>query len=109
MAFTLICHVCGHKLKLFDSSIKKRKSMIRCPHCSARISYDLDSRKIQKSGFWAAEEPAFDYRTKNKMLSQLERDKNHKNPSVPQEQDPFGMNPFQSRASFAEFDLKPDR
>ena len=40
------------------------------------------------------------------MLSQLERDKNHKNPSVPQEQDPFGMNPFQSRASFAEFDLK---
>lgn len=80
MAFTLICHVCGHKLKLFDSSIKKRKSMIRCPHCSARISYDLDSRKIQKSGFWAAEEPAFDYRTKNKMLSQLERDKNHKIP-----------------------------
>jgi len=58
MAFTLICHVCGHKLKLFDSSIKKRKGMIRCPHCSARISYDLDSRKIQKSGFWAAEEPA---------------------------------------------------
>ena len=107
MAFTLICHVCGHKLKLFDSSIKKRKGMIRCPHCSARISYDLDSRKIQKSGFWAAEEPAFDYRTKNKMLSQLERDKNRKNPSVPQEQDPFGMNPFQSRASFAEFDLKP--
>lgn len=64
MAFTLICHVCGHKLKLFDSSIKKRKGMIRCPHCSARISYDLDSRKIEKSGFWAAEEPAFDYRTK---------------------------------------------
>lgn len=106
MAFTLICHVCGHKLKLFDSSIKKRKGMIRCPHCSARISYDLDSRKIQKSGFWAAEEPVFDYRTKNKMLSQLERDKNRKNPSVPQEQEPFGMNPFQSRASFAEFDLK---
>ena len=52
MAFTLICHVCGHKLKLFDSSIKKRKGMIRCPHCSARISYDLDSRKIEKSGFW---------------------------------------------------------
>ena len=64
MAFTLICHVCGHKLKLFDSSIKKRKGMIRCPHCSARISYDLDSRKIQKSGFWATEEPAFDYRTR---------------------------------------------
>ena len=106
MAFTLICYVCGHKLKLFDSSIKKRKGMIRCPHCSARISYDLDSRKIQKSGFWAAEEPAFDYRTKNKMLSQLERDKNRKNPSVPQEQEPFGMNPSQSRASFAEFDLK---
>ena len=41
------------------------------------------------------------------MLSQLERDKNRKNPSVPQEQEPFGMNPFQSRASFAEFDLKP--
>ncbi len=109
MAFTLVCHVCGHKLKLFDSSIKKRKGMIRCPHCSARISYDLDSRKIQKSGFWAAEEPAFDYRTKNKMLSQLERDKNRKNPSVPQEQEPFGMNPFQSRASFAEFDLKTDK
>ena len=28
MAFTLVCHVCGHKLKLFDSSIKKRKGMI---------------------------------------------------------------------------------
>lgn len=111
MAFILTCHVCGHKLKLFDSSIKKRKGTIRCPHCSARISYDLDSRKIQKSGFWAAEEPAFDHRTKNKILNQLERDKNRKNPDkkifpVPQEQEPFGMNPFQSRAGFAEFDLE---
>ncbi|MFQ9571069.1 MAG: hypothetical protein ACLRZN_02205 [Dialister invisus] len=51
MAFTLICHVCGHKLKLFDSSIKKRKGMIRCPHCSARISYDLDSRKYKSQDF----------------------------------------------------------
>lgn len=40
MAFTLICHVCGHKLKLFDSSIKKRKGMIVVPiaaHASPMI------------------------------------------------------------------------
>ena len=111
MAFTLICYVCRHKLKLFDSSIKKRKGTIRCPYCSARISYDLDSRKIQKSGFWATEEPAFDPQTKDKMLNQLEGDKNRKSPVsenflVLQKQTPFGKNPFQASAGFTGFDLK---
>lgn len=111
MAFTLICYVCRHKLKLFDSSIKKRKGTIRCPYCSARISYDLDSRKIQKSGFWATEEPAFDPQTKDKMLNQLEGDKNRKSPDsenflVLQKQTPFGKNPFQASAGFTGFDLK---
>lgn len=109
MAFTLTCHVCRHKLKLFDSSIKKRKGTVRCPHCSARISYDLDNRKIQQSGFWAAEEPAFDHRAKGRLLNQLDRDRKKQNPErLPTGKDEasFTANPFQARAGFSKFDLK---
>lgn len=53
MAFTLICHACGQKLTLFDIDVKKRKGSVRCTRCGARVSYDLDKRKIQQSGFWS--------------------------------------------------------
>lgn len=111
MAFTLVCHTCGQKLTLFDLDVKKRKGTIRCNHCGARISYDLDKRKIQQSGFWAAEEPAFDSRTKNRLMNQMKREEAKKN-ILSAEKDtapspsPFGDNPFSARAGFAHFDLK---
>ncbi|MFQ9402089.1 MAG: hypothetical protein ACLR1D_07200 [Dialister sp.] len=74
MAFTLTCHICGQKLTLFDSGIKRRKGRIRCTRCGAPVSYDLDSRKIQKSGFWATKEPAFDQSVKSRLLSQIKRE-----------------------------------
>ena len=78
MAFTLICHACGQKLTLFDLDVKKRKGTVRCTRCGARISYDLDKRNIQQSGFWAAEEPAFDSRAKNRLVNQLKREEARK-------------------------------
>ena len=60
MSFTLICHACGQKLTLFDIDVKKRKGSVRCTRCGARVSYDLDKRKIQQSGFWSEEESTFD-------------------------------------------------
>ena len=73
MAFTLICHACGQKLTLFDLDVKKRKGTVRCTRCGARISYDLDKRNIQQSGFWAAEEPAFDRLVQRVMVAPVAR------------------------------------
>lgn len=120
MAFTLICHACGQKLTLFDLDVKKRKGTVRCTRCGARISYDLDKRNIQQSGFWAAEEPAFDSRAKNRLVNQLKREEARKekaegktaSPAIVQmEQNPshlrdFDENPFSAKAGFAKFDLK---
>ena len=78
MAFTLICHACGQKLTLFDLDVKKRKGTIRCTRCGARISYDLDKRNIQQSGFWASEESAFDPRSRNRLMNQLKREEARK-------------------------------
>lgn len=110
MPFTLICHACGQELKLFDSSIKKRKGTIRCTRCGAQIHYNLDERKIQKSGFWAEKTPAFDPRAKEKILNQLHRTQPTDVALPPNEisgTDPASNhNPFQSEAGFAKFDLK---
>ena len=99
MASTLICHICGQKLVLFDSCIKRRHGKVRCTRCGAPVSYDLDSRKIQKSGFWAAKECPFDISAKNRMLDRLKKD-NLQN--TWQEQ----KNPFHAKAGFEKFDLK---
>ena len=113
MAFTLTCHVCGQKLTLFDLDVKKRKGTIRCNHCGAKISYDLDKRKIQESGFWAQTEPAFDSRAKNRLMNQLKREEARKEgkaaPVSAHEAErahDFDNNPFASKAGFAKFDLK---
>lgn len=119
MAFTLICHACGQKLTLFDLDVKKRKGTVRCTRCGARISYDLDKRNIQQSGFWAAEEPAFDSRAKNRLVNQLKREEARKAKAegkdaadvISMEQNPsrvhdFDENPFSAKAGFAKFDLK---
>lgn len=111
MAFTLVCHACGQKLTLFDLDVKKRKGTIRCNHCGARISYDLDKRKIQQSGFWAAEEPAFDSRTKKRLMNQMKREEAKKELLTPKKEtasnpSPFGDNPFAAKAGFAHFDLR---
>ncbi len=114
MAFTLTCRVCGQKLTLFDLDVKKRKGTVRCNRCGARIAYDLDQRKVQQSGFWATEEPAFDARAKNRMMNQLKREEARKNgaASVAAAENQsakahdFGENPFAAKAGFAKFDLK---
>lgn len=114
MPFTLTCHACGQKLTLFDLDVKKRKGTIRCNRCGAKISYDLDKRKIQESGFWAQTEPAFDNRAKNRLMNQLKREEARQegkaNVSVPQREEErvhdFDNNPFASKAGFAKFDLK---
>lgn len=119
MAFTLVCHACGQKLTLFDIDVKKRKGTIRCTRCGAHISYDLDKRNIQQSGFWATEEPVFDARTKNRMMKQIEREEKRKALMEGKEQPPvlqmetnashvhdFDNNPFSAKAGFAKFDLK---
>lgn len=99
MASTLICHICGQKLVLFDSCIKRRHGKIRCTHCGAPISYDLDSRKIQKSGFWAAKECPFDISAKNRLLTRSKKDNTQ---NTLQKQN----NPFHAKAGFEKFDLK---
>jgi DNA-directed RNA polymerase subunit RPC12/RpoP len=118
MAFTLICHACGQKLTLFDLDVKKRKGTIRCTRCGARISYDLDKRNIQQSGFWATEEPAFDPRARNRLMNQLKREEARKAaaegkepPVLRMETNParahdFDDNPFSAKPGFAKFDLK---
>ena len=114
MAFTLTCHVCGQKLTLFDLDVKKRKGTIRCNHCGAKISYDLDKRKIQESGFWAQTEPAFDSRAKNRLMNQLKREDARKegkaaspiSQTETERAHDFDNNPFASKAGFAKFDLK---
>ena len=113
MAFTLTCRVCGQKLTLFDLDVKKRKGTVRCNRCGARIAYDLDQRKVQQSGFWATEEPAFDARAKNRMMNQLKREEARKTgvaASAVETQSSkghdFGENPFAAKAGFAKFDLK---
>lgn len=106
MAFTLICHACGQKVSLFDLDVKKRKGTVRCTRCGARIPYDLDKRKIQQSGFWAAETPAFDTRSRSRLIRQLEREQ-HRETEKPKA--PFLSSegsPFSARAGFAKFDLK---
>lgn len=99
MASTLICHICGQKLVLFDSCIKRRHGKVRCTRCGAPVSYHLDSRKIQKSGFWATKECPFDISAKNRMLARLKPD-NLQN--TWQEQ----KNPFHAKAGFEKFNLK---
>ncbi len=107
MAFTLTCRVCGQKLHLFDIDVKKRKGTVRCNRCGAKIAYDLDQRKIQQSGFWATEEPAFDARAKNRLMNQIQREEARKSAqtSAAPAHD-FGENPFAAKAGFAKFDLK---
>lgn len=108
MAFTLICHACGQKVTLYDIDVKKRKGTVRCLRCGARIPYDLDKRRIQQSGFWAAEENPFDSRSRTRLMKQLEREQNRSG----KETDPvssFGNNPFASPAGFAKFDIKTGR
>ncbi|MGN0954198.1 hypothetical protein [Dialister sp.] len=119
MAFTLICHACGQKLTLFDLDVKKRKGTVRCTRCGARISYDLDKRNIQQSGFWATEEPAFDNRARNRMITQLKREEARKAKAEGKEPQniiqmdqgsshlhDFDENPFSAKAGFAKFDMK---
>ena len=110
MAFTLTCHACGQKLTLFDLDVKKRKGTVRCNHCGARIAYDLDRRKVQQSGFWATEEPAFDARAKSRLMNQLKREEAKKNGAAAEapvaKSHDLGENPFASKAGFAKFDLK---
>ena len=111
MPFTLICHVCGQKLTLFDLDVKKRKGSIRCNHCGAKINYDLDQRKIQQSGFWAEREPAFDPRARNRLMKQIEREemRQGKAEPTPRASAPphtFEDSPFAQKAGFAKFDLK---
>ena len=99
MAFTLTCHICGQKLTLFDSGIKRRKGRIRCTRCGAPVNYDLDSRKIQKSGFWATKEPAFDQSAKSRLISQIKKENQ---PKYSENTNRF----FQKPTGFEKFDLK---
>ena len=109
MAFTLICHACGQKVSLFDLDVKKRKGTVRCTRCGARIPYDLDKRKIQQSGFWAEETPAFDTRSRSRLIRQLKREQ-HQGTEAPQAPArSFGNDPFSAKAGFAKFDLKTGR
>lgn len=112
MAFTLICHACGQKLTLFDIDVKKRKGSVRCTRCGARVSYDLDKRKIQQSGFWSEEESTFDPRVRERVVRQLERNAGGKEaPLPPKAPEPshahdFGDNPFSAKPGFAHFDMR---
>lgn len=109
MAFTLICHACGQKVSLFDLDVKKRKGTVRCTRCGARIPYDLDKRKIQQSGFWAEETPAFDTRSRSRLIRQLEREQHRGTEPQQTPAHSFGENPFSAKAGFAKFDLKTGR
>ncbi len=113
MAFTLICHACGQKLTLFDIDVKKRKGSVRCTRCGARVSYDLDKRKIQQSGFWSEEESTFDPRVRERVVRQLERNAGRKEAPLPPKKAPepshahdFGDNPFSAKPGFAHFDMR---
>ena len=111
MAFTLICHACGQKLTLFDIDVKRRKGSVRCTRCGARVSYDLDKRKIQQSGFWSEEESTFDPRVRERVVRQLERNAGRKEAPLPPKKAPepshahdFGDNPFSAKPGFAHFE-----
>lgn len=113
MAFTLICHACGQKLTLFDIDVKKRKGSVRCTRCGARVSYELDKRKIQQSGFWSEEESTFDPRVRERVVRQLERNAGRKEAPLPPKKAPepshahdFGDNPFSAKPGFAHFDMR---
>jgi len=110
MAHTLTCHACGTTLTLFVVDVKKRKGTIRCNHCGARISYDLDSPRIQRSGNWAVTTPSFDGRAKERLMKQMERSRKQKEGAAekasPAKLNPFGENPFQAKPGFAKFDFK---
>lgn len=112
MAFTLICHACGQKVTLYDIDVKKRKGTVRCLRCGARIPYDLDKRRIQQSGFWAAEENPFDSRSRNRLMKQLEREQNRSGKDIagpaPAPRLPEN-NSFSAPAGFAKFDIKTGR
>ena len=118
MAFTLICHACGQKLTLFDLDVKKRKGSIRCTRCGAKISYNLDRRSIQESGFRAEKEIPFDSGAKSRLINQMKRKEMRRNVAkeqsaalVMQESSTppahnFGDSPFSRKAGFARFDIK---
>lgn len=98
---TLTCRVCGRPLSLFGSDEKKRRGIIRCTGCGARISYDLSSRGVQRSGFWEERTPAFDSRARQRLLRQAAGQQGaSKKPTAPSQ----GANLFQARASFTAFD-----
>lgn len=100
---TLTCRVCGRTLTLFGIHEKKRKGTVRCTGCGAKISYDLSSRAIQKSGFWAKKTPAFDSRIRQRLLRQAAG-----KPGTLQKRTGLsqGSNPFQAKAGFASFDRR---
>lgn len=98
---TLTCRICGRTLTLFGADEKKRKGMIRCTGCGARISYDLSSRRVQRSGFWAERTPAFDSRARQRLLRQSAGPQGGPKTLTGPSQE---ANPFQARAGFAAFD-----
>lgn len=103
MAVTLVCHYCGQKLTLFSVDEKKRKGYVRCTRCGARIAYNLDQRRIQRTGFWARTVVHFDKGTRKRIELSIRRNSH-------QEAAPKGTaspaNPFQSAPGFAAFDRK---
>ena len=98
---------------IFDIDVKKRKGSVRCTRCGARVSYDLDKRKIQQSGFWSEEESTFDPRVRERVVRQLERNAGRKEAPLPPKKAPepshahdFGDNPFSAKPGFAHFDMR---
>ena len=103
MAVTLVCHYCGQKLTLFSVDEKKRKGYVRCTRCGARIAYNLDQRRIQRTGFWARTVVPFDQGTRKRIELSVRRNSHHE---AAHPKSASHANPFQSASGFAAFDMK---
>lgn len=98
MSYTLTCPRCATRLSLFTGAIQKRKGTIRCTRCGSRIAYDLDARRIQKTGYPKETLAPFDSKAKEKMLSGMSKEKQKdQNKKILRE------NPFQKAPGFAPF------
>lgn len=104
MAVTLVCHYCGQKLTLFSVDEKKRKGYVRCTRCGARIAYNLDQRRIQRTGFWARTVVPFDKGTRKRVELSVQRNSHHE--AVAKRATPPANSTFQPAPGFAAFDLK---
>lgn len=101
MSYTLTCPRCATRLSLFTGAIQKRKGTLRCTRCGSRIAYDLDARRIQKTGYTKESASPFDRRAKEKMLSGISKEK-----QKDQNKKILWENPFQKAPGFDSFDYR---